>query len=332
MCLPGIDLGFIQTAGHSVLASVGVLRYEVFQSPIMNRRHFLKSSAAILATAAVPASGAAAPAAAMPGFPQAVFTKFLEKLSADDLGRRIAELGISGIEAPIRAGGHIEPTEVAEKLPAFVDALARHQVAISILSSDISRADTAAESLLRTAASVGIRRYRLAHFRYDLKKPIAPQLADVRARLKDLAAMNRELGVQGQYQNHRGNNYVGGPVWDMVHALEGIDPAQLGLAFDFAHATVEGANAWELNFRRAAPHVVAVYFKDYRLNGRQWSACPLGQGVVQPRAAALARQLLPATTPISLHIEYITGSGETRVRDTIAAMKTDLATLNGWLG
>ena len=296
----------------------------------MQRRDFLSSSVAALTACTLPAVRASRISLKPQPFPRVVFTKFLEKVPPFELAEKIAALGVSGIEAPIRAGGHIEPAKAADELPAFVEALGKRGVSITILSSDISSADKSAESLLRTAAALGIRRYRLAHLRYDLKMPIAPQLENFRARLKDLAAMNRELGVQGQYQNHRGNNYVGGPIWDMVSALDGVDPADLGLAFDFAHATVEGANAWELNFRRAAPHVVAVYFKDYRLNGRQWSACPLGEGVVQARAASLVKQLLPPTTPISLHIEYIGGTGDDRVRGTLEAMRTDLATLDRW--
>ncbi len=295
----------------------------------MNRRDFLELSSLALASYAVPAvaAGTATPVTR----PLAVFTKTLEGLTADDLGKRVAALGVKGIEAPIRAGGHIEPNAVPERLAAFVEGLKKHGVTIDILTSDIGQADKTGETLLRTAAALGIKRYRLVHYRYDLKKPVAPQLADVKAKLKDLAAMNRELGVQGQYQNHRGNNFVGGPIWDMVSALEGIDVADLGLAFDFAHATVEGSNTWELNLRRAAPHIAAVYFKDYRLNGRQWEACPLGEGIVNPKAGALVKQLLPAGTPVSLHVEYVGGSGEERVAKTFAAMKADLATLEKWL-
>jgi sugar phosphate isomerase/epimerase len=295
----------------------------------MDRRQFLERSAWALASCAAPVLGADT-ATTLPR-PRAVFTKFLEGLSAEELGHRVAALGVKGIEAPIRAGGHIEPEAVPDRLADFVDALKKHGLTIDILTSDIGQANKSAETLLRTAAALGIKRYRLVHYHYDLKKPLAPQLAEVKAKLKDLAAMNRELGVQGQYQNHRGNNFVGGPIWDMVSALEGIDVADLGLAFDFAHATVEGANTWELNLRLAAPHIAAVYFKDYRLKGRQWEACPLGQGVVNPKAGLLVKQLLPAGTPVSLHVEYVGGTGEERIQKTFEAMQADLAMLAKWL-
>lgn len=294
----------------------------------MHRRHFLESSALALATTGV-SPVFAAENAPVADRPLAVFTKMLEKVPADELAEKVAAIGVTGIEAPIRAGGHIEPKDVAEKLPPFAEAFKKRGLEIVILSSDVDQVNDEHEKVLRTAASLGIKRYRLKHYNYDLKKPIAPQLADIRAKLIDIAAMNKELGVQGQYQNHRGNNYVGGPIWDMVSALDGIDPAQLGLAFDFAHATVEGGNAWELNLHRAAPHIVAVYFKDYRLDGRQWNACPLGEGSVNPKSAELVRQLLPATTPISVHIEYI--SGKDQAARMLEAMKNDVATLKKWL-
>ncbi|MCW1885114.1 sugar phosphate isomerase/epimerase [Luteolibacter flavescens] len=296
----------------------------------MHRRQFLESSAlALAATGVAPLFAAETAPVAAAERPLVVFTKMLEKVPADELAEKVAALGVSGIEAPIRAGGHIEPKDVPDKLPAFAEALKKRGLEITILSSDVDQVNAEQEAVLRTAVSLGIKRYRLKHYRYDLKKPIAPQLADVRAKLIDIAAMNKELGIQGQYQNHRGNDFVGAPVWDMVSALDGIDPAQLGLAFDLAHATVEGGNAWELNMHRAAQHIVSVYFKDYRLDGRQWNPCPLGEGSVNPRSARLVSQLLPAGTPVSIHIEYI--GGQDHVARTFDAMKNDVATLRKWL-
>ena len=144
----------------------------------------------------------------------------------------------------------------------------------------------------------------------------------------ELAAMNVEIVVQGLYQNHRDNNYVGGPIWDMVGMLEESDLKHLSLAFDFAHATVEGANAWEMNFHRALPHIGAIYYKDYRLDGKTWNPCPIGEGVVNAKSGKLAAKL-PPEVPISIHIEYVkTGD----VAKTVEAMKNDLATVRKWLG
>jgi sugar phosphate isomerase/epimerase len=294
----------------------------------MHRRRFLELSAIAAASTAI-SQGADQPS--KPTRPRLAFTKSLEHLPFDDLATKISALGFTGLEAPIRKGGHIDPKQAPDKLPLFVAALKKQNLDLTILTSDIVRADKDSETLLRTAVAQGIKRYRLGPYQYDLAKPIVPQLEDVRAQLKDLAAMNKELGIQGQFQNHRGNNRVGSPLWDLISALEGIDPAHLGIAFDFAHATVEGTNAWEITLRRAAPHIVAIYYKDYRLDGRQWNPCPLGEGCVNPKSGELVAKLLPPGTPISLHVEYIPGNTADRDAATLAGMKNDLATLNKWL-
>ena len=292
----------------------------------MNRRTFVGKVA--LAGLGTFASSKLAAAEKSGGREFAVFTKFLEKLSFDELAETIAPLGIAGLEAPLRKGGHIEPADMTEKLPAFVAALAKRNLKVLIMSSSIDRVDKAAETQLRAAAAAGITRYRLQHLRYNLSKPIKPQIADFKAQLTDLAALNKEIGIQGLYQNHRGNNFVGGPIWDMVGMLEDIDPKHLGLAFDFAHATVEGANAWEINFLRALPHIGAIYYKDYLLEGKTWNPCPIGEGVVNPKSGKLVAKL-PPEVPIAIHIEYVRDGN---VAKTVEAMKNDLATVRKWLG
>lgn len=262
----------------------------------------------------------------------AVFTKYLEKLSFDELAETIAPLGVAGLEAPLRKGGHIEPEKMAEQLPALVGALAKKDLSVVIMTSSINSVDKngLTEQQLRAAAKAGIKKYRLQHLRYDLSKPLKPQIANFKAQLTDLAQLNQEIGIQGLYQNHRGRDFVGGPIWDMVGMLEEIDVNHLGMAFDFAHATVEGANAWEMNFHLAQPHIGAVFFKDYKLNGKNWDACPIGEGLVNPLAGKIVSQKLPNNIPISIHIEYVKGGD--LVAKTTAAMKNDLATVKKWLG
>ena len=297
----------------------------------MNRRSFVGnlSVAGLGMVAGGRAFGAEERAA---GREIAVFTKGFEKLGFNEFAAAIAPLGVDGIEATLRKGGHIEPEKLEEELPVFTEALAEKGLKTIVMASSINSVDGdgLAEKQLRAAAKAGIRKYRLEHLKYDLSKPIKPQMANFKARLEDLAALNRETGMQGLYQNHRGNDYVGGPVWDMVAMLEDIDPAHLGMAFDFAHATVEGANAWELNFRRALPHIGAVFFKDYKLVGRKWSPCPIGEGVVKRAAGKLVSEMLPTDIPISIHVEYARAGNS--VEKALEAMANDVEKVRKWLG
>ena len=40
--------------------------------------------------------------------------------------------------------------------------------------------------------------------------------------LRDLAALNRELGLTALYQNHGGRSNVGGQIWDLHYPDEGF--------------------------------------------------------------------------------------------------------------
>ena len=74
----------------------------------------------------------------------------------------MALIGFSGIEATVRAGGHVLPQKVEEDLPRLHDALQKRGLEITIIATDINAVDhPQAEMVLRTAAKLGIRHYRM---------------------------------------------------------------------------------------------------------------------------------------------------------------------------
>jgi hypothetical protein len=77
--------------------------------------------------------------------------------------------------------------------------VAKKDLSVVIMASSIDGVDKngMAEKQLRSAAKAGIKRYRLQHLKYDLFKPIKPQVANFKAQLADLAALNKEIGIQG---------------------------------------------------------------------------------------------------------------------------------------
>ena len=294
------------------------------------RRTFLRTIAAGLATAGISQTSIAAGAETQSGRsnPICVFTKPFNSLSFDELAERIAEMGFDGIEAPIRPGGHIEPEAVPDELPRLVEALKKRGLEITVLTSNVNDpADPVNERVLRTAASLGIRRYRMKYFKYDLKQPILQQLDSWRPQVRELAAFNKELGITAVYQNHAGRNYCGAALWDLQRLLDGIPPSQVGVAFDIRHATVEGTMSWPVSLQMLRPHIDTVYVKDFR-----WSDTskpenvPLGEGHVSDDFF----KLLAAsdfTGPISLHEEYLDHRKPELVPDHLAAIKRDFATL-----
>lgn len=288
----------------------------------MHRRQFL-SSFAVGACAAVPCGAAGAGGAGI-----AAFVKPLQTLPFDRLAREIASLGFSGIEATVRKGGQVEPERVADDLPRLVEALKKENLVITLMTTNVNRADDpVGVKVLRTGASLGIRRYRMQWYRYEVQKPIPAQLAALRPVVRDLATLNRELGITGLYQNHAGAEYVGASGFDLHELIRDIPPAELGAAFDIRHATVEGGFTWPVRWKLLRPHTGVVYVKDARWNGRRVEDVALGAGQVDPDFFRLMQRDGYAG-PLSLHVEYLEQSGPA---ENLAAFKADLATLRKWL-
>lgn len=253
------------------------------------------------------------------------FIKFIQELPYKQLAETVAELGFDGIEATVRDGGHVLPERVEEDLPKLAEALKSVGLEISVMASSVnSLAQPHTRKVLKTAAALGVKRYRLAYYRYNGKKPILEQLNALKPVLKDLTQFHRELGLQGVYQNHAGASSVGAPVWDLQRLMADHPVKDLAIAFDIRHATVEGGLAWPLHFQLAQPHLGAVYVKDFTWDtNRKPVNVPLGTGHVDPRFFSLLKQS-SFSGPISLHVEYLPKAG---VAANITALKNDLATL-----
>lgn len=296
---------------------------------MLTRRTFLARTAA--ATLAAPFATAFAESTAAPRFPIHTFTKPFQKLSFDDTADVIAEVGYDGIELPLRKGGQILPERVEEDLPRMVEALKKRGKVVGHLTTDIFSPDTPqAEKILRTAKALGITRYRLGYREYHLAQPIQPQLDALKPALKDLAALNKEIGVCGGLQNHSGSGHIGGAMWDIYELVRSLDPAALGICFDLGHATIEGGQSWPVSARLLQPWFTFVYVKDAAWErgpkGFEPKWGPLGTGAVRPEFFQWLKTT-PYAAPICQHCEYLTGA----TAEDRAQMKKDLALLKTWL-
>lgn len=264
-------------------------------------------------------------------FPIIGFSKPFQNLGPDETAEVVAEVGWDGIECPVRAGGQIEPARVEEDLPKMVEALRRRKLEIGVMTTDVADAvNPLSQKVLRTASKLGIKRYRLRGANYRLDQPIPPQLEEQRAKLRDLAQLNKELGLQGGWQNHSGDRAVGAPVWDIWQLVKDFEPRHMGVCFDIGHATLEGGYSWPIEAKLMEPFYTAVYVKDFSWKKVQksWRAewCPLGEGMVSKAFFDRLKKSRYAG-PISQHHEYELGD---RPR-MIAAMRKDLQVLKDWL-
>lgn len=292
--------------------------------PPVDRRQFILGALAATAAAALPQTAVSATAAPR-RYKYCAFTKFLGSFGYDELAGRIAEAGFDGIEVTARAtDSYIHPERASDELPKLCDALKHHGLEITILTTDILRADEPhAEPMLRTAHELGIQRYRLGFHTYDVQQPIVPQLVALRPIYQDLAAMNREIGIPAIYQNHCGAKNMGATLWDLHSLIKDCPLNEIGCVFDIRHATVEGGEAWPMYYELMKPHFAALSMKDFRWNGRKSQHVPLGTGQVDPQFFSMVRKS-DFAGPISVHVEYLP-QGDANAN--LAALKADFATL-----
>lgn len=292
-----------------------------------SRRHFLRQAALVTgATAGFQQPWLAA--AQTKAHPICAFVKFLQELSYEELATTIKRLGFDGIEGTIRPRGQIEPEQVEDELPKLMEALNKEGLKMTIMASGIHRADDPLSvKTLQVASKLGIKRYRMSYYRYDLSKPVSRQLADFRSMARDLADLNKSLGIQAIYQNHAGSRYLGGTIWDLKYILRDIPVEQMAVGFDVRHAKVEGGMSWPVYWNVIQPHLGAVYVKDFIWKNNNVENVPLGKGWVDQKFFTEDR-LNAFEGPISLHVEYLHHAG---LKANADALETDLATLRKWL-
>ncbi len=298
--------------------------------PSISRRDFVSQSA--LAAAAVAASVGSVNAAPAQPFKIIAFTKPFDKSSPEETADIVADIGWDGVEFAVRKkSGHVDPERVEEDLPKFAEALKKRGKTIDIVTTEIVKLDPLAEKILRTCAKLGIKKYRFGFTKYAKDKPVADTVREQGAALKELAAFNAEVGMQGGWQNHSGVDYVGAPVWDLWTMIRDLDPKHIGVCFDIGHATLEGGLSWPIQARLMEPFYVAVYLKDFywQKGEKGWAPlwCNFGEGSVQ-KSFLTNLKASKFTGPLSQHHEYKTlGTGA----EMIANMKKDLAKLREWL-
>ena len=273
-----------------------------------------------------------------------VFTKHLAGRPLSEVMAGLRERsGVDAVDLAVRPGGHVEPERVAEELPRLAEALAAAGVAIRMVTTGITGiVEPHAEATLRAVADLGVRHYKLGYWFYRRFGSLRELRTEVAASLRDLAALNRELGLTAGMHNHS-DTFFGANLGDIERVLDGIEPRDVGLYFDPMHAVVEGGSAgWRMALDPLVDRVVMLAVKDFRwaegthryAGARRHSVefVPLAQGNV-PWAQVLGLLVGAGFDgPVSLHSEY---QGSSSFRDcdldgVVALTATDARLLRRW--
>ena len=182
----------------------------------------------------------------------------------------------------------------------------------------------------------GARCYRLGYWMHEPTVPAAKLEAEVIARLKDLAPMNRELGACAVIQNHSswrgpGRAPAGADLTELHRLVKDFDPQQIGVAFDLGHALVAHGDAWREHYERLKPHIRTVYVKDVR---RPANFCAFGQGEFAGTGFFSMLAKTGYRAPMSLHIEYPWAPEGKKTRPALVAVLKESRRLLGqwWKG
>lgn len=294
-----------------------------------DRRDFLRRAAAAAAGSLLPLGSAAAQQPPVTRRTFCAFTKFLYPLSYDECADRIAAIGLDGIEATVRNGGtqpgQVKPERVEDDLPKLVEALRKRKLDATILTTDINEVTPLNERVVRTAAKLGVKRYRLEYFDYRGAQGIRRRLAELKPIARDLGALNREAGITGMVKNSGGGG--GGSMWDLVELLDGIPPTDLGVIVDVRHFGVDALLTWPVRWEIVQPHLAACCVHDGGFVDGRLVEVPLGEGIVDKRLFRAVGQMNPEF-PVSLHVEYLQRGSPTEI---LAAIRRDFQTLKALL-
>lgn len=303
---------------------------------LLSRRQFLKSSAtgasAIALAGALPSPlwGAAAFAP-----PIGLFDKILNqtKLSLEDSAALVGEVGLDGVDCAVRPNDRIEPSRVQEDLVRYSELLGKEGCKVLLLTTAIQNPDSPhTQDVLGTARKLGVRFYRLGFGRIAKGSTAAAQMAETKPQLRDLATMNKELGLCALVQNHSpsgASHYLGGDLNDMSELVKDIAPAQVGVAFDLGHAIIVHGDEWKTHFENLKSHIQVAYIKDA---DRKRRFVRFGEGEFNRTDYFSRLKAMNYRAPLSVHIEYDWAQGGPENRETLAAaLRDSLGVLRKWV-
>lgn len=236
-----------------------------------------------------------------------IFSKVYQGIIKDfeEAAETTAAAGLDGVDCPVRKGGEIEPARVSEELPRYVQALAKRNKKILLLTSDIISIESPyAETVLNAAKKLGVKYYRLGMDYHNSKEPLQKQLDRKKEELKTLAKLNRKIGITAIFQNHSpaGNRtYIGGNLDELHQLVKDFDADEIGVAFDLAHAIIVHGDEWRQKFDLIKSHFKIAYIKDVK---RPRSLVPFGEGEFSKSGYFTLLKKMNYNEPYSIHIEY----------------------------
>lgn len=330
---------------------------DVFSATALSRRTLLRGA---VMTGALKAAAPAAFAQAMVSRPPvalklSLFSKIMQWTDLAEAARLGKQLGYDCMDLTVRRKGHVLPENVEVDLPRAVQTVQRAGLEVSMISTEITGAESpSAEAMLKTASALGIRHYRWGGLTYKPGRGIEEQLNALKPRIRALAELNAKYKICGMYHTHSGIHMVGGPIWDLWTLFQGLDARFIGMNYDIGHATIEGGfGGWQTSARLAASQMRGIALKDFRWPPKgtppeapakpayqpEPAWCPVGEGIVDFVGFFEIVRKNRFDGPIQMHFEYPefhgVENGETALsiprEQLLAMMGRDVQRIRGYM-
>ena len=161
-----------------------------------------------------------------------VFTKpWDQEVSLEDLGKKMKDIGVQGVELPVRPGYQVEPESITKALPEAVKVLGDQGIKIGSVAGSVDHV---------TINAMGECDVKILRICVGIDMSIGYMATEEKLR-KEWDALIPTLdaaGVNIGVQNHCGN-MVGSAI-GIMHLIEKYDPKHVSAVYDPAHCGLDG--------------------------------------------------------------------------------------------
>lgn len=290
----------------------------------VTRRQFLATTTTAAAVAAAASTRAHAQPEPAPKPKVCIFSKHLQFMNYTELAKACTDLGMDGVDLPVRTGGHVLPENVERDLPRAVEAVRSEGHDVYMISTRFPVADMAyARPILKTASELGIKYFRIGGQKYSGKACPSKELKRFTEEVRTLVPLAEEYDMVAAYHIHSGPRYVGAPVWDLHRMMQTIGSDRIRVNWDLGHTVVEGSiGVWEINAWLVSCCVPTMAAKDFIWKDKEFQWVPVGEGHVPFTEQFKIFRNAGFAGPISLHFEYDIESNDVLLEDIRKAGET----------
>jgi len=190
-----------------------------------------------------------------------LFPKFFKHLSVEALAELVGEVGLDTTNLVVREGYWADRYDLAETLPAFVEAMRSAGVEVTFATTGLSPDQLLFDPTpLKIFADSGITQFRMDYFRQVEGQDIRMSFVTARHKLQLMVDLCAEAKVRAIYQVHHGTLIPSASA--AFGLINGMDSEWVGVELDPGNQAFEGHERPALSVGLLGEYLAAVGVKD----------------------------------------------------------------------